>query len=183
MTSPEPAINLPAPVRPPAIGATPGSRRRMGNAIDSELLHRLERLAASHSCELLEAAFRGGRLQLVIDHEDGVTHERCAEISREASVLLDAENFGPTSGYVLEVSSPGLDRELYGPRDYERFRGHRVKVTFTDPGTRSRRTVRGLLEGLSVEHPGTALVLEDDSGDTLPLAIDSIHKARLLVEL
>lgn len=155
----------------------------MGHAIDSELRRQLERLAASHSCELLDAAFRGGRLQLVIDHEGGVTHERCTGISREASVLLDAEDFGPTSGYVLEVSSPGLDRELYGPRDYERFRGRRAKVTFTDPGTRSRRTVRGLLEGLSVDEPGTALIVEDDSGDTLHVATDSIHKARLLVEL
>ena len=119
----------------------------------------------------------------MIDHPGGVTHEHCAGVSKEASVLLDAENFGPASGYVLEVSSPGLNRELYGAPDYERFRGRRAKVTFTDAATGSRRTVRGLLEGLSAEAPGVALILEDDSGDTLPLTIDSIHKARLLVEL
>ena len=99
------------------------------------------------------------------------------------SVLLDAEDFGPASGYVLEVSSPGLDRELYGARDYERFSGSRVRVTFTDAGTTRRRTVRGELLGLSPEDPGIALIREDDSGDTLRLTIDSIHKARLLVEL
>ncbi len=155
----------------------------MANAVDADLLQRLQRLVASHSCELLDAASRGDSLRLVIDHPDGVTHEHCSGVSREASVLLDAEDFGPTSGYVLEVSSPGLDRELHGARDYERFRGRRAKVTFTDAATGSRRTVRGLLEGLSAEAPGVALILEDDSGDTLPLAIDSIHKARLLVEL
>ena len=155
----------------------------MGNAIDSDLLGRLERLVASHSCELLDAAFRGGSLRLVIDHPDGVTHEHCAGVSKEASVLLDAEDFGPTSGYLLEVSSPGLDRELYAPGDYQRFRGRRARVTFTDAATGSRRTVRGLLEGLSAEAPGVALILEDDSGETLPLTIDGIHKARLLVEL
>lgn len=155
----------------------------MRTAIDSDFLRRLERLAASHSCELLDAAFRGSSLRLVIDHADGVTHEHCAGVSREASVLLDAEDFGPASGYVLEVTSPGLDRELYGAHDYERFRGRRAKVTFTDAATGSRRTVRGLLEGMSAEASGVALIFEDDSGTTLPLTIDSIHKARLLVEL
>ena len=144
---------------------------------------RLERLAASHACELLEAAFRGDRLRLVIDHREGVTHDLCANVSREASVLLDAEDFGPASGYVLEVSSPGLDRELYGVRDYERFSGSRVRVTYTDAETTQRRTVRGQLLGLSPDDPGIALILEDDSGDALRLTIDSIHKARLLVEL
>lgn len=155
----------------------------MATAIDPDLRRRLERLVASHSCELLDAAFRGSCLRLVIDHADGVTHEHCAGVSVEASVLLDAEDFGPTSGYVLEVSSPGLDRELRAARDYERFRGRRARVTFTDRATGSRRTVRGLLEGLSAQNPAVAFILEDDSGDTLPLAIDSIHKARLLVEL
>ena len=155
----------------------------MGTAIDSDLLGRLERLVASHSCELLDASFRGGSLRLVIDHPDGVTHEHCAGVSKEASVLLDAENFGPASGYVLEVSSPGLDRELYGAPDYERFRGRRAKVTFTDAATGSRRTVRGQLMGLSAEASGVALILEDDCGEALPIIIDSIHKARLLVEL
>lgn len=155
----------------------------MRTAIDSDFLRRLERLAASHSCELLDAAFRGSSLRLVIDRAGGVTHEHCAGVSREASVLLDAEDFGPASGYVLEVSSPGLDRRLYGARDYERFRGRRAKVTFTDAASGNRRTVRGLLEGLSADASDVALILEDDSGATLPLTIDSIHKARLLVEL
>jgi ribosome maturation factor RimP len=155
----------------------------VGKSIDSDLRRRLDRLAASHDCELLEAAFRGDRLRLVIDHREGVTHGLCADVSREASVLLDAEDFGPAAGYVLEVSSPGLDRELYGVGDYERFRSSRVRVTFTDAGTTRRRTVRGELLGLSPDDPGIALIHEDDSGHTLRLTIDSIHKARLLVEL
>jgi len=151
--------------------------------IAPELRFRLDRLVESHGCELLETAFRGGRLQLVIDHPGGVTHDHCADVSREASVLLDAENFGPSSGYVLEVSSPGLDRKLYGARDYDRFRGRRARVTFTDGATSSRRTIRGELLGLAEGRPGTALILEDDSGETLPLGLDTIHDARLLVEL
>ena len=183
MTSLEPVRDLPAPVRAAPSGSPRGPRRDAGAPMDTDLLRRLERLAASHACELLDARFRGDRLRLVIDRRDGVTHELCADVSREASVLLDAEDFGPASGYVLEVSSPGLDRELYGAGDYERFGGRRVRVTYADPATASRRTVRGQLLGLSPDDPGNALVVEDDSGDTLALAIDSIRKARLLVEL
>ncbi len=151
--------------------------------MDDRLLRLLERLAASHGAELLEATFRGGRLQLVIDHPDGVTHGLCADVSREASVLLDAEDFGPASGYVLEVSSPGLDRALHRARDYERFRGHRARSTFTDPETGRRRTVRGELLGLCTDQPGVVRILEDDSAAELRLGIDSIHRTRLLVEL
>lgn len=183
MTSLEPVREFRAPVRPATAGSSHGARRDVGNPIDTDLLRRLERLAGSHGCDLLEAAFRGGRLRLVVDHRDGVTHDLCASVSREASVLLDAEDFGPASGYLLEVSSPGLDRELYGVRDYERFSGNRVRVTYIDAGTTRRRTVRGELLGLSPDDPGIALIREDDSGDTLRLTIDSIHKARLLVEL
>lgn len=183
MTSLDPARELPAPVRAETPAPARGPRRGAGHPMDADLLRRLERLAASHACELLQARFRGGRLRLVIDHPEGVAHDLCAEISREASVLLDAEDFGPASGYVLEVSSPGLDRELYGASDYERFAGRRVRVTWADAATARRRTVRGELLGLSPDDPGVALILEDDSGNTLDLAIDSIRKARLLVEL
>ncbi len=183
-------MTFPEPVRefPPAPCQATARRSRLqrhdvGNPIDIDLFRRLERLTASHACELLEAEFRGNRLRLVIDHSQGVTHELCSSVSREASVLLDAEDFGPASGYLLEVSSPGLDRTLNGVRDYERFSGRRVRVTCTDGATARRRTVRGKLLGLSPDTPGVALVLEDDSGDTLHIAIDSIHRARLLVEL
>ena len=182
MTSSEPAIELETPLPGPPLALPSEPTPRMANRIATDLLHRLERLAAGHACELLEAEFRGGSLRLIVERPEGVTHEHCAGISREASVLLDAEDFGPASGYVLEVSSPGLDRKLYRGHDYERFRDQRAKITFTD-GTGKRRTVRGVLQGLSEADPGIALLLEDDSGATLPLALDRIHKARLLVEL
>lgn len=183
MTYLEPVRDFRTPLRPATAGSSHGAERDVSRPIDTDLFVRLERLAASHGGELLEAAFRGDRLRLVIDHREGVTHDLCANVSREASVLLDAEDFGPASGYVLEVSSPGLDRELYGARDYERFNGSRVRVTYTDAGTAQKRTVRGELLGLSSDDPGIALLLEDDSGDTLRLTIDNIQKARLLVEL
>jgi len=181
MTFAEPASAFPSL---PATAVRPHGRPdHVSSVIAPELRFRLDRLVESHGCELLEVVFRGGRLQLVIDHPAGVTHDHCADVSREASVLLDAEDFGPGSGYVFEVSSPGLDRKLYGARDYDRFRGRRVRVTFTDGATNSRRTVRGELLGLGEDRPETALIREDDSGETLPLGLDTIEKARLLVEL
>ncbi len=183
MTFSEPVRELPSARLPPPFGPPRRPQRNVGNPLDTDLLRRLERLATSHACELLEAEFRGDRLRLEIDHPEGVTHDLCADISREASALLDAEDFGPASGYLLEVSSPGLDRKLRSTRDYERFAGRRVRATWIAPGTTRRRTVRGQLLGLSPHAPGVALVLEDDSGETLRLAIDSIHQARLLVEL
>ncbi len=58
--------------------------------------------------------------------------------------MLDVCDFG-SARYTLEVSSPGLDRELYRPRDYERFTGSRIKLTWRDPLTSKRRTDVGTL--------------------------------------
>ena len=59
----------------------------------------------------------------------GVTHEDCADLSRELGTILDVEDAVPGGSYVLEVSSPGLDRKLSRAADFERFIGSRVKVT------------------------------------------------------
>jgi ribosome maturation factor RimP len=58
----------------------------------------------------------------------GVTHDDCANVSREVSTILDVEDVVPGASYTLEVSSPGLDRKLVRPRDWERFVGSRVRL-------------------------------------------------------
>jgi ribosome maturation factor RimP len=58
----------------------------------------------------------------------GVTHEDCTAFSRDFGTVLDVEELVPGDEYTLEVSSPGLDRKLYGPADYVRFAGSLVKV-------------------------------------------------------
>ena len=77
-----------------------------------------ERVAASSGLELVEVEFRGGGksrlLRIFIDKPGGVTHEDCANLSREVSTILDVEDVVPGS-YLLEVSSPGLDRKLSRP--------------------------------------------------------------------
>ena len=63
----------------------------------------------------------------------GVTHEDCANVSRELGTILDVEDAVPGGTYLLEVSSPGLDRKLVKVADFERFTGSRVKVMTREP--------------------------------------------------
>src|SRR5207244_12368417 len=96
-----------------------------------------ERVAASSGLEVVEVELRGGgkarMLRIVIDKPAGVTHEDCANLSREVGTILDVEDAVPGGSYRLEVSSPGLDRKLVRPADYERFTGSRVKWTTRNP--------------------------------------------------
>ena len=63
----------------------------------------------------------------------GVSHEDCANVSREVGTILDVEDAVPGAEYMLEVSSPGLDRKLQKATDFQRFTGSRIKVMTHDP--------------------------------------------------
>jgi ribosome maturation factor RimP len=141
----------------------------------------LQRIASSEGCELLEVEYHGGLLRFILDHPDGVTLERCESFSRQASAVLDLEDFGPSS-YVLEVSSPGLDRKLYGPRDYERFLGKQVRVTFRVPESGRRRTVVGVLESYSRDAERIG-VLNRENGERFELSLADVATARLEIDL
>jgi len=115
-----------------------------------------ERVAASLGLEVVEVEMRGaGKVRVLriyidkpagaIDKRAGVTHEDCANLSREVGTILDVEDAVPGGSYVLEVSSPGLDRKLSRAADFARFTGSRVKVTTRDPVNGSRHFT-GLLE-------------------------------------
>jgi ribosome maturation factor RimP len=109
----------------------------------------VERVAASLGVEVVEIELRGGgksrMLRIFIDKPAGVTHEDCANLSREVGTILDVEDAMPGGAYVLEVSSPGLDRKLSRAADFERFRGSRVKLTTKDP-VNGNRQFEGRLE-------------------------------------
>jgi ribosome maturation factor RimP len=108
-----------------------------------------ERVAASSGLEVVEVELRGGgkarMLRIVIDKPQGVTHEDCANLSREVGTILDVEDVVPGNSYTLEVSSPGLDRKLFRPADFERFTGSRVKLTTRNP-VNGNRHFEGRLE-------------------------------------
>jgi len=119
-------------------------------AVDLEQVQAIaERVAASQGLELVEVEMRGGgkarMLRIFIDKPSGVTHEDCANLSREVSKILDVEGAVPGGSYVLEVSSPGLDRKLFRPADFERFQGSRVKLTTRMP-VNGNRHFEGRLE-------------------------------------
>ncbi len=96
----------------------------------------VERVARDLGLEVVEVEFRGGgkarMLRIFIDKEGGVTHDDCANVSNEVSTILDVEDVVPGASYTLEVSSPGLDRKLSKPTDFERFTGSLVKLSTHD---------------------------------------------------
>jgi ribosome maturation factor RimP len=156
-----------------------------GTRLTPELETELAAVAEAHGCELIHLEFRGGALRLFLDRPDGVRLEDCEAVAKEVSALLDVEDFGG-GRYTLEVSSPGLDRQLYGPRDYERFTGRRVRVRFVDPGTGRRATVVGRLSAYRPDADGGVLELEPDEPKASPprtVRLADVELARLVVEL
>lgn len=147
-------------------------------SIGSRLEAELGSIAARCGCELLAARFAGNVLQVVLDRENGdggVTLEDCERVSRETSALLDVEDFA-SGRYVLEVSSPGLDREFYRDSDYERFAGRQVKVTWRDPETAAKRTDVGTLDRL--DDTGRLFTLTTDAS-TLTIRLSDVVTTRL----
>jgi ribosome maturation factor RimP len=157
-----------------------------------ELLPELEQVAESAGCELVHAELKGTVLRLILDKPEGVTLADCERVSKQVSALLDVLDFG-SQRYVLEVSSPGLDRPLYRPRDYERFVGRLARVTVLDRETGKKRTVVARLQGFrpgegaaatSVEAPEAKIVLADDrTGAQEVIALRDVKTARLEIEL
>jgi len=108
-----------------------------------------ERVASSSGLEVVDVEFRGGgksrMLRVFLDKPAasadvlaGVTHEDCANFSREFGTILDVEDAAPDGSYTLEVSSPGLDRKLTRVRDFERFTGSRMKLITRQPINNNR---------------------------------------------
>ncbi len=88
-------------------------------------------------------------LKVYIDADQGVDIDDCARVSRQLGAVLDVEE--PIKGnYTLEVSSPGLDRRLFRPEQYELFKGSRVKLSLRMPFEGKRKFV-GILGGIENE--------------------------------
>lgn len=148
-----------------------------------ELTPEIEQIAEAAGCELVHAELKGGALRVFIDKPEGVTLADCEHVSKQVSALLDVLDFG-TSRYVLEVSSPGLDRQLYKPGDYDRFTGRLARVTFDDPATGKKKTVVARLRGLRRPEQGEAeVLLEEGSGEPWGVPLKNVKTARLEIEL
>lgn len=116
---------------------------------------------------------RDGLLRVFIDKPEGIGVEDCEAVSRQISTLLDVEDPLP-GNYVLEVSSPGLDRRLTKVEHFKRFMGNDVKVKLRFP-LEGRKNFRGALRSADEEN----IEVEVD-GESHCLPIATIESARLV---
>ena len=163
-------------------------------AVDLDHVHAIaERVAASLGLEIVEIELRGGgksrMLRIFIDKPGGVTHEDCASLSREVSTILDVEDAMPGGPYVLEVSSPGLDRKLFRASDFEKFQGSRVKLTTKDP-VNGNRHFEGRLERfdsgrltLDLAEARRKFRPKDSTQQKLEIELANVEKANLVPEI
>jgi ribosome maturation factor RimP len=125
----------------------------------------------------------------------GVSLADCEQVAKQTSALLDVLDFG-NGRFLLEVSSPGLDRQLYRPSDYRRFLGRLARVTYqqaaspadpADPGIPRRRTVVARLAELSPPAGGSGAgevtLVDDRTGERFTVKLENVRMARLEVEL
>ena len=145
---------------------------------------RIERLIAptieAMGYELVRVALGGGRqsarLQVMIERKDRAPMrvDDCAEISRTISAVLDVED-PIESAYTLEVSSPGLDRPLTRPGDFDRFKGFEARIESARP-IEGRKKFQGRLKGLDGE-----TVRIDCDGAEVGVPLHEVQKAKLVI--
>ncbi|MCG5535380.1 ribosome maturation factor RimP [Ectothiorhodospira mobilis] len=116
---------------------------------------------------------RSALLRLFIDAPQGVTLDDCAAVSDQVSGVLDVEDPIPVP-YRLEVSSPGLDRLLFEPAHYDRYRGEEVRVRTAWP-VEGQRNFRGVIR--SVEEGSVELEVD---GRRVRLPLEAVTRARLV---
>ena len=112
-------------------------------------------------------------LRVYIDKEDGISVEDCEIVSKHVSKVLDVEN-DFSENYILEVSSPGLDRKFFYEDQYQDYLGEELKVSFFD--TDSKKTVRGVLSEVTLH--GILVNLEQE---TQEIPFSSIIQANLII--
>jgi ribosome maturation factor RimP len=107
---------------------------------------------------------------------EGVGHRDCEAVSHQLSVILDVEELVPGPSYVLEVSSPGLDRKLTKPAEFERFAGRRARISTVAP-VEGQTFFDGRLAGFA-----DGQVAIEIGGKRIALPFEAIRKAQLVVE-
>jgi ribosome maturation factor RimP len=136
-------------------------------------------IVLNEGMELLEIEYRressGWVLRLILDKEGGVTLDDCTRVSQEAGRSLDVEDVVQTP-YTLEVSSPGLTRPLKTEKDFEKYRGHLIKLRTVDP-IMDRRQFKGKLLGV-VEN---TVEIEVDGG-IFHIPLSNVAKANLEID-
>jgi ribosome maturation factor RimP len=147
-----------------------------------------ERVARSLGLEIFDVEWKIGKQRLLRVYIDrlpdspgpdgpGVSHKDCERVSGQLSVILDVEELVPGPNYILEVSSPGLDRKLIKPADYERFAGRLARIWLNEP-VENQKFYEGRLAGYSDGVVKLAL----QRGE-VGVPYSGIKKANLVVEI
>jgi ribosome maturation factor RimP len=137
--------------------------------------------AADNGVEFVHSEIVGSKrnmtVRIYIDKPQGVTLEDCSIVSRAIEDVIDADDFIPTP-YVLEVSSPGLERPLFSVQDFEKFTGRKAKV-------KTSETIDGQANftGKIAFVEGSEIVIEDKTNGTVRIPFDKVAKANLKVDL
>jgi ribosome maturation factor RimP len=109
-----------------------------------------------------------------------ISHADCERVSQQLSVILDVEDLIPgPAGYTLEVSSPGMDRALKKPADFERFRGRLAKISTSEP-VGEAKFFEGRLAGFA--DGKVRMELKGKEARTVEVPLEAIRKANLVVE-
>lgn len=154
---------------------------------DRALIELLDPVAEALGLEIVRVRLMGGtqrrRLQIMAERpaDHDISVEECARLSRAVSEVLDAAD--PIAGeYLLEVSSPGIDRPLTRLIDFQLFEGYEARME-TDRMVEGRRRFRGVLAGVEDAEGANPLVAVDleDEEDTALLPFAWLHDAKLIL--
>lgn len=139
------------------------------------------RAGSGEGIEVVEVEFLGGGknrlLRIYIDKPGGVSHADCEFMSQQVGAVLDVEDVVPGAAYKLEVSSPGVERKLVKPGDYERFAGQKIKVLLREPVDNQRRW-----EGTLVALSEGVVTLEPAPGKQIRFPLERVERANLKFE-
>ena len=138
-----------------------------------------ERVGRSLGMEIVDVEWKIGKerlLRVYIDKPEGISHRDCETVSNQLSVILDVEDLVPGPHYILEVSSPGLDRKLTKPAEFDRFSGRLARIWTNEP-VENQKFFEGRLAGYA-----DGKVQIDVKGRVIAVPMDGIRKANLVVE-
>ncbi len=159
-----------------------------------------ERVARSEGLEVVDVEWKVGKQRFLrvyidrlpaassVEEAEGegvaspyakISHADCERVSQQLSVILDVEELVPGPGYVLEISSPGMDRALKSPADFQRFVGRLAKISTTEPIAESK-FFEGRLKGFA--EGNVRMELKGKEARIVEIPLEAIRKANLAIE-
>ncbi len=150
-------------------------------SIEQRIREIAAQVAEENNLELVHSevvgAVKNRTVRIFIDKPDGVSHGDCAIVSNRVGEIIEEEDFIPTA-YILEVSSPGLERGLYNLKDFEKFIGKPARFK-TYQAINGQKNYSGKIVGIE----DGEIVFEDKTSGILKISFSAIAKANLEIDL